>query len=166
MWANAWAREARNEAVWIPRVPSGKRIPEPRNGVLKGAEAFALEPRPSIEAKNQEKKKTIESVRSGMNLMAAVGSHWETAAFKLMPRQGVEAVNEQVPRNQRCGRTENVTMGKERKRSDWTQRKRGRSAHAAGMKWRRPKQKRKFFAEGLRATRVRGGSSAEVARRR
>lgn len=59
LWANAWAREARNEAVWIPRVPSGKRIPEPRNGVLKGAEAFALEPRPSIEAENQEKKKTL-----------------------------------------------------------------------------------------------------------
>lgn len=101
LWANAWAREARNEAVWIPRVPFGMRNPEPRNGVLKGAEAFALEPKPSNEAVNQRKKKTIESVRSGMNLMAAVGSHWETAAFKLMPRQGEKDVNEQVPRNLR-----------------------------------------------------------------
>ena len=99
LWANAWAREARNEAVWIPRVPFGKRIPEPQNGVLKGAEAFALEPRPSIEAVNQEKKKTIESERSGMNLMAAEGSHWETAAFKLMPRQCIEAENKQLLRN-------------------------------------------------------------------
>ena len=57
LWANAWAREARNEAVWIPRVPFGKRIPEPRNGVLKGAEAFALEPKPSINVENQEKRK-------------------------------------------------------------------------------------------------------------
>ena len=34
-----------------------------------------------------------------MNLMAAEGSHWETADIKLMPRQSVEAVNKQVPRN-------------------------------------------------------------------
>ena len=99
MWANAWAREARNEAVWIPRVPIGMRNPEPRNGVLKGAEAFALEPRPLIEAVNQRKKKTIESVRSGLSLMEAEGSRWETADIKLMPRQCVEAVNKQVPRN-------------------------------------------------------------------
>lgn len=59
LWANAWAMEARNEAVWIPRVPFGMRNPEPRNGVLKGAEAFALEPRPSIEAVNQEKRKQL-----------------------------------------------------------------------------------------------------------
>lgn len=99
LWANAWAREACNEAVWIPRVPIGMRNPEPRNGVLKGAEAFALEPRPSIEAVNQRKKKTIESVRSGLSLMEAEGSRWETADIKLMPRQCVEAVNKQVPRN-------------------------------------------------------------------
>ena len=54
----------------------------------------------SIEAENQEKKKTIESVRSGMNLMAAEGSHWETADIKLMPRQCVEAENKQLLRNQ------------------------------------------------------------------
>ncbi len=76
------------------------RNPEPRNGVLKGAEAFALEPRPSIEAENQEKKENVVLLRSGLSLMTAEGSRWETAAFKLMPRQGVEAVNKQVPRNQ------------------------------------------------------------------
>ena len=77
------------------------RNPEPRNGVLKGAEAFALEPRPSINAENQEKKKTIESVRSGLSLMEAEGSRWETAAFKLMPRQGEEDENKQALRELR-----------------------------------------------------------------
>ena len=57
--ANAWAMEARNEAVWIPRVPFGKRIPEPRNGVLKGAEAFALEPKTNNRSREPRKKKNI-----------------------------------------------------------------------------------------------------------
>jgi hypothetical protein len=99
LWANAWAREARNEAVWIPRAPFGKRIPEPRNGVLKEPKLLPWSRKHSIEAVNQEKKKTIESARSGMNLMAAEGSHWETAAFKLMPRQCIEAENKQLLRN-------------------------------------------------------------------
>jgi hypothetical protein len=34
-----------------------------------------------------------------MNLMAAEGSYWETAAFKLMPRQCIEAENKQLLRN-------------------------------------------------------------------
>ena len=72
---------------------------DPELITLKGAEAFALEPRPSIEAVNQRKKKTIESVRSGLSLMEAEGSRWETADIELMPRQCVEAVNKQVPRN-------------------------------------------------------------------
>jgi len=100
-----------------------------------------------------------------MNLMAAEGSRWETADIELMPRQCVEADNKQLLRNKKRGRTENVTMGKGRKRSDWTQRKRGRSAHAAGMKWRRPKQKRSFLLRGARDARAgwrqrRGGTEA------
>lgn len=62
-------------------------------------QALALEPNTFNRSRKPRKKKTFESVRSGLSLMEAEGSRWETADIELMPRQCIEAVNKQVPRN-------------------------------------------------------------------
>ena len=96
-----------------------------------------------------------------MNLTAAEGSHWETADGKLMLRHSMKSVNDVLCSHQKtCG----SGQGREVERPDAAQVRSLRVPPPA--EGRGPGSKNEVFCWRVRATRVRGGSSWEVARRR